>query len=108
MAKRSFLYRGVAAAALCAWLLLTAGNASAETLNEALIMAYTDNPTQRSARAELRGVDEGVAQARSGWRPNVDVNAGAGLQYTDSDNGATRSDNGSVPLNASLDLVQPL
>jgi outer membrane protein len=71
-------------------------------------MAYTDNPTLRSARAELRGVDEGVAQARSGWRPNVEVNAGAGLQYTDSDNGATRSDDGSVPLNASLDLVQPL
>lgn len=36
------------------------------------------------------------------------MNAGAGLQYTDSDNGNTTTSDGSVPLNASLDVVQPL
>ncbi|WP_455373460.1 TolC family protein [Limibacillus halophilus] len=108
MANRSFLYRGVAAVALGVGLFLSSAGAMAETLDEALVMAYTDNPTLRAARAQLRGIDEGVAQARSGWRPNVEVNAGAGLQYTDSDNGNTTTSDGSVPLNASLDVVQPL
>ena len=102
------LLGGVAAVALGAGLLMGAGAAQAETLNEALTRAYTDNPTLKAARAELRGVDEGVAQARSGWRPNVSVNGGAGLAYSDTEVGSNSSNDDYAPLSASVDVVQPL
>ena len=80
-AKR--LRSGVAALSLCIGLGVLSSPAGAVTLDEALVRTYLDNPTLRATRAELRGVDEGVAQARSGWRPNVEVNGGAGLSYQD-------------------------
>jgi outer membrane protein len=106
--KKQVLRRGVAAAVLIAAGLCGGGFARAESLNDAMSMAYTDNPTLRAARAELRGVDEGVAQAKSGWRPNVEVNGGAGVQYTDSDAPGGGFNDDTFPLDASLDVVQPL
>ncbi len=54
---------------------LVAGSAAqAETLQEALGMAYQDNPTLLAARAALRAVDENVPIALSGWRPSLSVN----------------------------------
>ena len=49
----------------------TSGGAQAQTLQEALAVAYSNNPTLLAARAQLRGVDEGVPQALAGWRPTV-------------------------------------
>ncbi len=46
-------------------------SARAETLNEALSAAYSYNPKLDAERANLRSTDEGVAQAMSGYRPNV-------------------------------------
>lgn len=48
----------------------TAG-ASAETLKEALAAAYASNPQLMAQRAALRAIDEGVAQANSGFLPSV-------------------------------------
>lgn len=48
---------------------------SALTLEEALAEAYLSNPTLQARRAQLRAVDEGVPQAMSGWRPNVEFAA---------------------------------
>ncbi len=45
--------------------------ASAETLEEALSYAYQNNPTLLAQRAYVRSVDENVAQAKSGFRPQV-------------------------------------
>ncbi|MEH6495638.1 MAG: TolC family outer membrane protein [Pseudomonas marincola] len=53
----------------------------AESLNEALALTYTTNPTLQAQRASVRGVDEGVAQAISGWRPTVTVVGEAGTEY---------------------------
>lgn len=64
---------GVPAAAL-----LAANPLGAQTLQEALAMAYNNNATLLAARAQLRAVDEGVPQALAGWRPSVVLNANAG------------------------------
>lgn len=55
-------------------LLLAAGDAFAETLDDALVSAYATNPTILAERARLKSVDEDSAQARSGWRPSVSIN----------------------------------
>jgi len=59
-------------------LALSAGSGAAETLQEALVAAYSSNPTLQAERARLRGTDEGVAQARSGWRPTITLSADYG------------------------------
>jgi TolC family type I secretion outer membrane protein len=53
--------------------------AAADDLNDALKSAYLNNPNLKAARAELQGTDEGVAQARAGWRPTVTAEATAGI-----------------------------
>jgi outer membrane protein len=45
--------------------------AHAETLKEALTAAYLYNPTLKSARAQLRAVDNQVSLAKSGYRPTI-------------------------------------
>jgi len=50
-----------------------AANVSAETLKEALGLAYINNPSLQAARAQLRATNESVPQALSGWRPRVTV-----------------------------------
>jgi outer membrane protein len=47
------------------------GLAQAETLTQALIAAYHENPTLDAARAAQRATDELVPQALSGWRPII-------------------------------------
>ncbi|MEP1929867.1 MAG: TolC family protein, partial [Roseibium sp.] len=53
-------------------------SSEAETIKEALALAYANNPTLNAARAELRGVDENVPQALAGWRPTVSAEADVG------------------------------
>lgn len=55
-------------------LVMMAAPAMAETLTEAMSIAYDINPNLRAARAQLRATDENVAIAMSGWRPSIFVN----------------------------------
>ena len=55
------------------------GPTSAESLPEALVRAYQDNPQLNAERAKLRGTDETVPQALAGYRPQVTVGLSAGL-----------------------------
>jgi outer membrane protein len=48
-----------------------AGTSYAETLSDAIAMAYANNPTLARARAQQRGQDESYVQARSQLGPNV-------------------------------------
>ena len=76
---------GAAMAAIFAGLLvgLAPGNrAEAESLNEALVQAYINNPDLRAERAGLRATDEAVPQALSGWRPTVTLSGSAGHTVT--------------------------
>lgn len=69
------------AAALALVLSLSAGAASAETLAEAIGLAYQTNPTLQEQRANQRALDETYVQARAGWRPTAD--AAASFVYSD-------------------------
>nr|WP_210327514.1 TolC family outer membrane protein [Aminobacter carboxidus] len=55
-------------------------SASAETILGALAKAYQNNSTLNSARAGVRVTDEGVAIAKSGWRPTI--NGSASIDYS--------------------------
>lgn len=65
-------------AALTSVSVLPVSGAKAETIAEALALAYANNPTLNAARAELRGVDERVPQALAGWRPTITANGSVG------------------------------
>src|SRR5262245_43827237 len=52
----------------------------AETLPEALVRTYQGNPQLNAERARLRGVDESVPQALSGYRPQLLATLTGGLQ----------------------------
>ena len=49
--------------------------AAAETLADAIAMAYDSNPTLQSQRAVQRALDETYVQARTGWRPTLSLSA---------------------------------
>ena len=62
---------GLAAAAGCIAALAWAAAASAESLADAVSLAYQTNPTLQAERAQLRATDEEYVQAESGLRPQV-------------------------------------
>lgn len=85
---------------------LTTGSAKAETIFEALSTAYDTNPTLQAQRAYLRAIDENVAIAKSGYRPNIYLQGG----YSDSDihNNNVPSQTGGSTTTASANISQPL
>lgn len=76
------------AAAVVAALALAPAGAGAETLQDALALAYSTNPSLDAARAQLRAQDESFIQARSQALPSLTGNIQAGT----SDNQRTGSD----------------
>ena len=63
---------GLLAAVSSAALVLGAfAPASAETLADAIALAYDTNPTLLAQRASQRALDESAVQARSGLRPTI-------------------------------------
>ncbi len=77
----------------------------AQSLEDALSEAYVGNPTLLSARAELRAVDENIAQALSGYRPTVEASGDLAISRTE-----TNVTNWSTthPNSAAVSVVQPL
>ncbi len=55
-------------------------SAHAQTIHDALVRAYQGNPQLNAERAKLRATDENVAQALSGYRPQISLGLSAGLQ----------------------------
>jgi outer membrane protein len=93
------------------------GPAWAETLAEAVALAYQTNPALRGQRAQLRGLDEGILQARAGYAPRVSL--GVNARVEDSLDGATQRnqftgrnvgelDTGTDSLDASLTVDQAI
>jgi len=52
----------------------------AESLEDALVKTYQNNPQLNAERARQRGTDENVPQALSGYRPQLLASLSAGLQ----------------------------
>lgn len=76
--------RAAGRAALLAGLCASVGGAArAETLAEAIALAYQTNPTLLAQRVTQRALDETYVQARAGWRPTVQVTGQALYQHTD-------------------------
>ncbi|MEO5335531.1 MAG: TolC family outer membrane protein [Magnetospirillum sp. WYHS-4] len=75
MGWRGALIGGVASVAL-----LGPGWAWAQSLEEALVSAYANNPTLQAQRAKVRSTDEGVPQALANWRPKISVDGSVASQ----------------------------
>lgn len=82
-----------------------AGQVSAETLIEAMVSAYSGNPTLQAERARQRGTDELVPQALSGWRPTVNTEGSIGNVWSYS-SGVSGSEND--PKSVAIGLSQPI
>ncbi|MEQ8388014.1 MAG: TolC family outer membrane protein [Alphaproteobacteria bacterium] len=99
-------------AALALYLVFQTPAASAQSLTEALTRAYSDNPSLRAARAELRSVDETVAQALSGWRPTLSAQGDYGRTRAKTQSGLAGLAVGDReyrnPRRASVSIDQPL
>ena len=50
--------------------------ASAETLADAIALAYQNNPTLQAQRAAQRALDETYVQARTNFRPTLTLSGG--------------------------------
>ena len=88
-------------------MVMAAAPLSAETLRDALIKAYTSNPTLAAQRASLRAIDENVPIARSQALPNVQLQSAftenvikAQNSFVAPDRSGTASASISVPLYA--------
>ncbi len=88
--------------------LALAPEAGAQTLADALSMAYTTNPTLAAARAELRAVNERVPQALSNWRPSVTLTGSAGKQRIESESTFSTVKQTTSPTEARLSVIQPI
>lgn len=60
---------------------LPVGQSAAESLNDALASTYRYNPQLDAERARLRGTDEEVARAMSGYRPIISATADLSHTY---------------------------
>ncbi|HEX6858618.1 MAG TPA: TolC family outer membrane protein [Caulobacteraceae bacterium] len=87
------------AAVSSAGLLAAAGAAHAETLADAIALAYQTNPTLQEQRASQRALDETYVQARTGLRPTVDATASVSEREIRTAAGETQvdTDNNGIP-----------
>ena len=70
----------------------------AETLKEALTAAYLYNPILKAAQAQLRATDNGVAQAKSGYRPTITGSYQEGWEQMHTKMAGFAVPAGSIPL----------
>jgi outer membrane protein len=97
---------------LGAVLLAAPGVCAAESLMDAIALAYQTNPNLRAQRAELRSADENYVQARAGFGPQVSITGQAGYddarvqqgQFGFTSNTDYRAGTGQADLSA----VQPI
>jgi outer membrane protein len=84
------------------------GTVRAESLGQALLEAYRQNPTLNAARAGQRATDENVPQALSGWRPTVNAQASVGQVFANTALPATNIYSSTTVENLTIRLNQPL
>ncbi|KRB40038.1 MAG: TolC family outer membrane protein [Pseudomonadota bacterium] len=116
--RRGGLFAAVCSAGLALGL---ASPAFAETLAEAIALAYDSNPTLQAQRATQRALDENWVQARTGYRPQAAATGRFGYSESRTPGGAFADTDGngirdswvrnrveSNSLSATLSLSQPL
>ncbi|HEY0300578.1 MAG TPA: TolC family protein, partial [Rhizomicrobium sp.] len=85
---------------------VSAAHAETLSLAQALAIAYETNPQLEGARAGVRAVDEGVAQANSAWRPTINASGSYGVQHGQV--GGFASAFNSHPLTGSVSITQQI
>lgn len=109
MKQKACFLGGGAVLALAFGGLLSAPPAGAQSLEEALAAAYTNNPELLAQRAEQRAVDEGVPQALANWRPKVTLSGDLARAHTHLNTRTTTNrDQMRSPRSADLVVTQPL
>ena len=103
MLKRT---RALASVAVIAVITGMGAPAWAETLKDALALAYQTNPSLLAQRANQRALDESIVQARAGLRPQLDVSLTASYarSFSDAPFGNPDSDSGSASIGLSQTL----
>ncbi|RZJ32250.1 MAG: type I secretion protein TolC [Brevundimonas sp.] len=110
MLKRSRALTSVAVIAVVAGI---GAPAFADTLQEAIALAYRTNPSLLAQRANQRALDESIVQARAGLRPTLDVTLSGSYTRTDSPvvgtppfatGGIVESDSGSATVGVGQNL----
>jgi TolC family type I secretion outer membrane protein len=104
-AVRSLLAPLLISAVLALVTVPTSSAQAVDTLNDALAKAYNNNPQLQAARAQLRATDEGVPQAKSGWRPTVTANGDVGEAWA---NNRPGEEGTFQPRGVNLQVTQPL
>jgi outer membrane protein len=87
---------------------ISAGPASATTLQDALAQAYLNNPTILAERARLRATDEGVPQALSNWRPTVTISGDVAKERRDTTIVETENTINRTPRGYGITVTQSL
>ena len=101
------LATGAASVALLTVPALTAP-ASADTLEEAVALAFENNPSLESERAFTRVADEAVTQAKALYGPNIDVTVTSNYTYSSiADEDFSQTSEG-LATSAQVVLTQPL
>lgn len=105
--------RGVVAGVLGS--LVLAGSVStvrAQSLSEALALAYNNHPQLNAARATTRATDEGLGIAAAAGRPKLNASASYGAAETDitlrNSQGGLYKPYNTLPGSIGISLVQPL
>ncbi|MBM3532143.1 MAG: TolC family outer membrane protein [Alphaproteobacteria bacterium] len=97
------------ATAIAALLASASPAVHAETLEEALALAYATNPTLNARRASLRATDENVPQAAAGWRPTVRLSGAIGRRDVEVElNGRRVTNETRVPGSTAVTVTQPI
>lgn len=105
--------RGVLAGVVgTVWLLGSGTVASAQSLIEALSLAYSHHPQLNAARANTRATDEGLGIAAAAGRPKLNATGSYGFSETDvtmrNPQGGLSANYGLQPASIGITLVQPL
>lgn len=82
----------------------------AETLEDALVAAYTGNAALQAQRAQMRATDELVPEAKANWRPTVKVSGDAGVEQVGANTipPPNKRDETLFARDATLSVVEPL
>lgn len=111
---RSLPVSGLSFLGLSAFAIALSGEAAGQSLQDALTLAYQNNPQLLAQRAALRATDEAVPQALSGWRPRVILSGTYGTQSDERSTLSTTTGARSTvpvdlePRSASMQLSQPI
>ena len=84
------------------------GAAPAQTLTDALVAAYNNNPTLQAARAQLRATDESVPEALSNYRPTVEGTGEVGRSWNTQKSAFFSSNQIRNPQSGGVTITEPL